>query len=70
MALVPVSIVPNYTTSLDHALTLVPEGWIWDVTSTGCAWTMPDDVCVEQYSAYAATPALSLCIASLKARRA
>lgn len=60
---------PFYTTSLDAATTLVPEGAIWDVSSTGCCWIMFDDVedvIAEQISVQAATPALALCAAALK----
>src|ERR1700743_1640458 len=56
-------IVPSYTASIDAALTLVPDGWIWDVISTGTAWVMLDDV---QETARAATPALALTAAALR----
>lgn len=58
-----------YTDSLDAAMTLVPEGWIWDVTSTGCAWTMPDGAIGWHVSISGPrSPALALCIVALKAR--
>lgn len=67
--------LPDWTRSLDAALSLVPEGWIWDVTSTGAAWVMTDQSAAERLGedlhlmASGATPALALCIAALKARR-
>lgn len=64
---------PRYTASIDAALTLVPEGWTWGIMH--CAGA-PPEVCFYRavcgvYSsivAVAATPALALCIAALKAR--
>ena len=70
--------IPFYTTSLDSALTLVPEGWAWFVEkigepfTTGSArlwipaqWTQ--GLPKEQFIQDAATPALALCIAALRA---
>lgn len=77
---------PHYTTSLDAALTLVPEGWGWQVSDrapnphAGRAYLHnrelhfvgvfdrpnPRFECSEET---AATPALALCIAALKARQ-
>lgn len=59
---------PRYTASIDAALTLVPEGWKWAVTSRNSA------CCHEQHVAplnwaYAPTPALALCIAALRAQQ-
>lgn len=65
--------VPAFTASLDAALTLVPEGWDWAsgsgqfgghafmrrVTSVGEPPAISSD---------AATPALALCAAALRAR--
>jgi hypothetical protein len=60
---------PRYTASLDAALSLVPEGWIWDVASTGCAWTMPEGALGWHVSISGPrSPALALCIVALKAR--
>ena len=72
---------PHYTSSLDSALTLVPEGWAWFVQhigkpfTTGSArlwipaqWTQ--GIPKEQFVNEAATPALALCIAALRAREA
>lgn len=59
----------NPLTSLDAALTLVPEGWSWRVgnlpSGKGFAdlGTQASLQCVE-----GATPPLALCIAALKAR--
>ncbi len=69
---------PHYTTSLDSALTLVPEGWGWlvEVWQREESWaqivrrpkgsTKPSGVFE---GAEAKSPALALCIAALKARR-
>lgn len=59
---------PNYTASLDAALTLVPEGQSAQTTRyanhEGGAWVGDEDF------VRAATPAIALCIAALKARQA
>lgn len=66
---------PVYTASIDAALTLVPEGWCWsahggDVCRPGAQLDKPQietadgEIIVDQ----AATTAIALCIASLKAR--
>jgi len=69
-------IAPAYTASLDAALSLVPEGWgreFWhEPGDKAIAHTWPPtrraprDTC----SGFAATPALALCAAALKAREA
>jgi hypothetical protein len=66
---------PHYTTSLDAALTLVPEGWEWAV-STGYAEIFPPDFSpsdnpnsVMVAASVRRTPALALCIAILKANK-
>ncbi len=62
---------PYYTTSLDAALTLVPEGLRWTLRYDPTrklnywTWVWTDDGPCE---AYKPTPALALCIAILKAR--
>lgn len=62
--------LPDFTSSLDAALTLVPEGWIWSVSSSGCVWVMPsDDVEGQIVVSGIADPIIALCIAALKARR-
>jgi len=63
--------LPRYTTSLDAALSLVPEGWHW----CACSDERPGFANVHQLvsgvgpanSAEAASPALALCAASLRA---
>lgn len=57
----------RYTTSLDAALTLVPEGLLWDVESRGAAF-VGDPKMPSRMFEMAATPTLALCIAALKAR--
>lgn len=67
---------PAYTSSLDTALTLVPEGWrtLWaeDLRSISqWDWALcptDEDSDTEHAEARAPTPALALCIAALKAR--
>lgn len=66
---------PAYTTSLDAALTLVPEGWVWSVHKySGAPPACEGDVARDMHSlttnAAGHTPALALCIAALKARSA
>ena len=74
---------PHYTTSLDAALTLVPEGWGWAAAELdkgepsavvtnflpqlkpGTLDANPDRI---DFRSKAATHALALCIAALKAR--
>ena len=68
------TVVPSYTTSLDAALTLVPEEAVWAVSCgddfSGFRATVMPKIASADPTAYAATPALALCIASLKARDA
>lgn len=65
--------VPAYTASLDAALSLVPEGWAFqllyepDATKGQQALVWPPGKSMPLSSA--PTPALALCIASLRARR-
>jgi hypothetical protein len=60
------SVAPEFTTSLDAALTLVPEGWWWGIASTGEAriWEIEKP---GQFTAKAASPAMAICSAALKA---
>tara|TARA_R110000772_G_scaffold161203_1_gene272353 strand:- start:157 stop:522 length:366 start_codon:yes stop_codon:yes gene_type:complete len=64
--------IPHYTTSLDAALTLVPEGWEeWEVNlkSNGlCYAKISMENNVVYISEQAPTRALALCIAAIKAR--
>lgn len=68
--------IPHCTTSLDAALTLVPEGWVWsvliDYELPGRARlynAVPGGIHDPPVRVYtdAATPTLALCIASLRA---
>jgi hypothetical protein len=65
--------VPDFTASLDAAMTLVPEGWYWQVGQGNHAWAavyenpIPPAMRVDPI---AATPALALCAAALRARAA
>jgi hypothetical protein len=65
--------VRRYTASLDAAMTLVPEGWYWQVGQGNHAWAaayenpIPPSTRVDSI---AATPALALCAAALRARSA
>lgn len=63
---------PAYTTSLDAAMTLVPEGHDWSLFSdngTAIAGCMPasEDGC-DLTDVPGATPALALCAAALRAQ--
>lgn len=76
--------VPDFTTSLDAALTLVPEGWGWlarshdgspayDGTGRGRGGFANVNIGRDDaqfFTEFAATPALALCIAALRAREA
>ena len=62
---------PIYTTSLDAALRLVPEGYDWWTVDgfadgQGCASCYKKGIGGDLYNG--STPALALCIAALKAR--
>ena len=70
----PLVNLPHYTTSIDAALTLVPEGWVvshayWGRDKSAFCLTKEVGIYTEGQHA-AATPALALCIAALKAREA
>jgi hypothetical protein len=58
---------PFYTASLDAAASLVPAGWAWCVHDVGIASLMRAPTVVK---AQAATPALALTAAALRARAA
>ena len=78
--------LPPYTASVDSALTLVPEGWEWQVSNrapkplAGRAYIHNRELIsggavshnpkYRGQEATAATPALALCIAALRARAA
>ena len=59
---------PNPTTSLDAALTLVPEGWSW-LSGSEESWVWPSGGMSKGHRVWAKTPAIALCIAALKARQ-
>jgi len=66
---------PHYTQSIDAAMTLKPEGWhvlnLRHMSETewfaGLAKKFPDSEFANEAEAKAQTPAIALCIASLKA---
>lgn len=67
---------PDYTASIDAALTLVPEGAFYGFVMKGdvdgfdacCQFAGPDEDAPELIWHGAANPALALCAAALKAR--
>ena len=65
---------PPYTASLDAALTLVPDGWRWAVSTTNddppCAFGHSPDKSFWIEDTPAETPALALCVFALRARAA
>ena len=60
--------VPPYTSSIDAALTLVPDGWGWELRGSGYANLMHPDHRQCDTEGYAATPATALVIAALRAK--
>jgi hypothetical protein len=61
--------IPHYTASIDDALTLVPDEHDWIIASVNGQVGGTPYACVGSEQAhYGATPALSLCLAALKAR--
>ena len=74
----PLVNLPHYTTSIDAALTLVPEGMEWALSNHG--QTGAEQLCWagvfgspfigSECDSHAATPVLALCIAALRAREA
>lgn len=67
---------PNYTASIDAALTLVPEGLLRSLiiyADRAHAFIRTGSVlnpATKEWTGYAATPAIALCIAALQARAA
>ena len=67
--------VPLYTASIDAALTLVPEGWSFEVRASAVGDKGQANVWhyLKEYHAYSqrecASPAIALCIAALRARQ-
>jgi len=62
--------VPALTASIDAALTLVPDERKWEVSSWGPSAVILNELGGHDHYAIAATPALALCEASLRARAA
>ncbi len=60
--------LPDFSGSLDAALTLVPDRWEW-LTGSGESWVWPSGGMSKGHRVSAATPALALCIAALRARK-
>lgn len=65
----------RYTEHLDAARSLVPEGWDWSVdgfgkSARGRGYLYSPYPDCEEVEAEAATPAIALCIAALRAREA
>lgn len=63
--------VSPYTSSIDAALSLVPEGYHWAVSWGGAhLWLHIEDMPISESSRLAQHkfPAIALCIAALKAR--
>lgn len=68
-------LAPSYTASIDAALTLVPDGKLFAVETYDNAGVYPVHVRASAWvqgapRCFAATPALALCAAALKARLA
>jgi hypothetical protein len=63
---------PDYTASLDAAMTLVPEGYDWVIGRTNGGLTIHAEVGGrgDEYMRFGSTPALALCAAALRARAA
>ena len=70
--------IPHYTTSIDAALTLVPEGWGWHVSkfplpraelAEPIETKFGPGIGIRQQVFTAKTPALALVIACLRARQ-
>ncbi len=66
--------LPRYTTSLDAALTLVPEGWCWaagsgDGEDPWAHLSPPEDEQGESIDLHAKTAAIALCVAALMVRK-
>lgn len=61
--------IPKFTTSLDAALTLVPEGCRWKIDSVGMATVMSRSAAFTfEGEHYDTQLPLALCIAALRAR--
>ena len=63
---------PEYTASLDAAMTLVPEGWLFDLYNLNGypeAHLTNDTLQRVAVSVVTATPALALCAAAIRAQQ-
>ncbi len=60
--------LPEYTTSIDAALTLVPEGTEWILLTVPEEGGYGAGVGESMWNSFALTPALAICIAALRAR--
>lgn len=66
--------LPEWTASLDAAMTLVPEGYLWELKqgfeATAMVWSVMIDYDEQHPAPFGASlrPALALCIAALRAR--
>jgi hypothetical protein len=62
--------LPRYTASLDAAMTLVPEGWLWarDIDCIFCLY--PPESTSPEIGFHSERAALALCAAALRARAA
>ena len=60
--------VDSYTTSIDAAMTLVLEGLAWTILSGAIQAACVGEASTGNPVTIAATPALALCIAALKAK--
>lgn len=61
--------IKAFTSSLDAAVTLVPEGWSGRIGLVGWASVL-DGACINDFHCRGRTPALALCAAALRARAA
>lgn len=61
--------LPPFTSSLDAALTLVPEGLMWSVGTNGDGRYRADVWTDVVEIGIGCSPAIALCIAALEARR-
>lgn len=62
---------PDYTGSIDDAVMLVPEGWTWSADASVPGWQPQFKLFNfenKSVTGQAATPALALCAAALRAR--
>lgn len=64
--------LPAYTTSIDAALTLVPDGVAWEISvpRKGGGYRILAGVSPVPNCSFGETPSLAICIAALRARQA